>query len=81
LLAKKIDGVYDSDPMLNPDAKKYDRLSYKEVLDQKLGVMDLTSITLCMDNHIPIAVFDLNYPENIIKACSGENVGTIIEEV
>ncbi len=80
LLAKKVDGVYDSDPMINPQAKKYDRLSYSKVLEQKLGVMDLTSITLCMDNQIPIAVFDLNYPENILKACSGENVGTIIEE-
>jgi len=81
LLAKKIDGVYDSDPMLNPKAVKYDRLSYQSVLDKKLGVMDLTSITLCMDNQIPIAVFDLNVPENILKACSGENVGTMIEEV
>jgi len=81
LLAKKIDGVYDSDPHKNPNARKYSTLSYSEVLSQKLGVMDLTSITLCMDNHIPIAVFDLNYPDNIIKACMGENVGTMIEEV
>ncbi len=80
LLAKRIDGVYDADPMINPDAKKYDKLDYSEVLNKKLAVMDFTAITLCMDNLIPIAVFDLNQPENILKACSGENVGTIIEE-
>ncbi|MBE0450177.1 MAG: UMP kinase [Clostridia bacterium] len=81
LLAKRVDGVYDCDPALNPNAKKYDRLTYSDILSQKLGVMDFTAITLCMDNHIPIAVFDLNVPENILKACSGINVGTIIEEV
>lgn len=78
LLAKRIDGVYDCDPMLNPNAKKYENLSYSEILNKKLGVMDFTAITLCMDNHIPIAVFDLNVPENILKACEGQNVGTII---
>lgn len=81
LLAKRVDGVYDSDPMLNPEAKKYDRLTYSQVLNQRLGVMDFTAITLCMDNSIPIAVFDLNQPENIIKTCMGLNVGTLIEEV
>jgi len=80
LLAKNIDGVYDCDPAKCETAKKYDRISYSEVLNQKLGVMDLTSITICMDNQIPISVFDLNVPENIIRACSGLNVGTIIEE-
>lgn len=80
LLAKNIDGVYDCDPAKFEDAKKYDKISFTEVLNQKLGVMDLTSITICMDNHIPISVFDLNVPENIVKACSGLNVGTIIEE-
>lgn len=78
LLAKRVDGVYDSDPALNKDAKKYDTLSYSDVLSQKLGVMDFTAITLCMDNQIPIAVFDLNVPENILRACSGENVGTMV---
>lgn len=81
LLAKRVDGVYDCDPALNPNAKKYETLTYSDVLSQKLGVMDFTAITLCMDNNIPIAVFDLNVPENILKACSGINVGTIIEEV
>ena len=78
LLAKRIDGVYDCDPMLNPNAKKYETLSYSEILNKKLGVMDFTAITLCMDNHIPIAVFDLNVPENILRACEGQNVGTIV---
>ena len=78
LLAKRVDGVYDSDPATNPNAKKYESLSYSEVLSKKLGVMDFTAITLCMDNNIPIAVFDLNKPENILKACAGDNVGTIV---
>lgn len=78
LLAKRIDGVYDCDPMLNPNAKKYETLSYSEILNKKLGVMDFTAITLCMDNQIPIAVFDLNVPENILRACEGQNVGTIV---
>ena len=80
LLAKNIDGVYECDPAKFDHDKKYDRISFTEVLNQKLGFMDLTSITICMDNHIPISVFDLNVPENINKACSGLNVGTIIEE-
>jgi len=78
LLAKRIDGVYDSDPAINPNAKKYDTLTYSDVLNQKLGVMDFSAITLCMDNNIPIAVFDLGVPENILKACAGENVGTLV---
>ena len=78
LLAKRVDGVYDCDPATNPHAKKYESLSYSEVLSKKLGVMDFTAITLCMENKIPIAVFDLNIPENILRACSGENVGTLV---
>lgn len=78
LLAKNVDGVYDSDPAKNPEAKKFETLSYEEVLFNKLAVMDFTAITLCMDNLIPISVFDLNNPENIMKACSGLNVGTMI---
>lgn len=79
LLAKNVDAVYDSDPVTNPDAKKYDRLTYLEVIDQGLKVMDSTAITLCMDNNIPILVFGLNEPENILKAVKGETIGTIIE--
>lgn len=78
LLAKRIDGVYDSDPMINPNAVKYSSLSYSEILNKKLAVMDFSAITLCMDNQIPIQVFDLNQPENIMKACAGENVGTLV---
>ena len=80
LLAKKVDGVYDSDPNLNPDAKKFDQLSYMDVLSRGLGVMDSTATSLCMDNKIPILVFGLDEPENIIKAISGEKIGTLVSE-
>lgn len=79
LLAKKVDGVYCSDPMVNPDAKKYDSLTYIDVLNQGLGVMDATAVTLCMENHIPIQVFALKDTENIVKVVLGENIGTRIE--
>ena len=72
LLAKNVDGVYDSDPAVNPDAKKYDHLSYMDVLNQGLGVMDSTATSLSMDNHIPILVFALSDPENIHRAVNGE---------
>lgn len=80
LLAKKVDGVYDSDPNINPDAKKYTELSYIDVLNKGLGVMDSTATSLCMDNHIPIRVFGLDNPENIVKAVCGEEIGTIVKE-
>ena len=78
LLAKNIDGVYDSDPAKNPDAKKYDTLSYMEVLEKKLAVMDTTATTLSMDNNIPLLVFALKEPENIYRAVMGEQVGTMV---
>lgn len=80
LLAKKVDGVYDSDPKLNPNAKKYDELTYINVLNNGLGVMDSTATSLCMDNKIPIIVFGLNEPENIKKVVLGENLGTFVRE-
>ena len=80
LAAKSIDGVYDSDPAKNPDAKKYDHLTYMDVLNQGLGVMDTTATSLSMDNHIPILVFALSDPENIYRAVCGEKIGTIVEE-
>ncbi len=80
LLAKSVDAVYDSDPEINPDAKRYDHLTYIDVINQGLKVMDSTAITLCMDNNIPILVFGLDDPENIPRAVSGEKIGTIIEE-
>lgn len=79
LLAKKVDGVYDMDPKLHPEAKKYDRLTYKQVIEQDLKVMDITAITLCKDNDIPIIVFGLDGEGNIKKAILGESNGTIID--
>lgn len=78
LLAKKVDGVYDKDPHKYSDAKKYDTLSYIEVLEQGLQVMDSTATTLCMDNEIPIIVFALDDEGNIKKAAKGENIGTTV---
>jgi uridylate kinase len=78
LLAKKVDGVYDSDPNTNPDAKKFDNLSFMDVLNKGLGVMDSTAASLCMDNKIPIMVFGLDKPENIVKVILGEEIGTSI---
>ncbi|ABS42670.1 UMP kinase [Clostridium botulinum] len=78
LLAKKVDGVYDKDPHKYDDAKKYNKLSYIEVLDQGLQVMDSTATSLCMDNDIPILVFGLDEPCNIIKAVTGEEIGTLV---
>lgn len=80
LLAKKVDGVYDSDPNLNPNAKKYSSLSFIDVLNQGLGVMDSTATSLCMDNDIPIVVFGLDDPENIKRAVMGEEIGTIVRK-
>ncbi len=78
LLAKKVDGVYDSDPHINPEAKKFDSLSFIDVLNKQLGVMDSTATSLCMDNNIPILVFGLDDPENIKRAVMGENIGTLV---
>lgn len=78
LLAKKVDGVYDSDPNLNPDAKKFDELKYIDVLNRGLGVMDSTATSLCMDNNIPILVFGLEDPNNIIRVLNGEKIGTVV---
>lgn len=78
LMAKKVDGVYDSDPMKNPEAVKYDTLTYLEVLSRSLGVMDSTAASLCMDNNIPLIVFDLNCQGNILKAILGKPIGTYV---
>ena len=79
LLAKKVDGVYDDDPITNPNAKKFDHLTYIDVLQKNLKVMDSTATSLCMDNNIPIRVFSLEDPENIIRVVDGEQIGTIVE--
>lgn len=78
LMAKKVDGVYDSDPVKNPNAKRYDQLSYIEVLNRGLGVMDSTATSLCMDNDIPLIVFDLKQKGNILKVVLGEVIGTYV---
>ena len=77
--ASMVDGVYDSDPKKNPDAVKFDRLSFLDVLNKDLKVMDSTAATLCKDNEIPILVFNLEDPENIVRAVRGETIGTIVE--
>ncbi|HBX23784.1 MAG TPA: UMP kinase [Desulfotomaculum sp.] len=78
LMAKQVDGVYDSDPMKNSNAKKFSTLSYIDVLNMGLGVMDSTATSLCMDNRIPLLVFNLNDRGNIRRAVMGENVGTYV---
>ena len=79
LKATKVDGVYDSDPRENPEAQKFDRISYLDVLSRGLNVMDSTATSLCMDNHLPMIVFDLTVKGNISRALKGENVGTTVE--
>ncbi|MGH4052800.1 MAG: UMP kinase [Clostridium sp.] len=80
LLAKKVDGVYDKDPHIYSDAKKFDSLTYLNVLEKGLQVMDSTATSLCMDNNIPILVFGLDNPENIKKAILGEKIGTLVSD-
>ena len=80
LLAKNIDGVYDSDPAKNADAVKFDAITYDEVLKRHLAVMDSTATSLSMDNHIPVLVFALKDPYNIVRAVRGEKIGTIVKE-
>ena len=76
LLAKAVDGIYDSDPKLNPDAKKYDEISIQTVIDQKLGVMDLTASIMCMENKMPMMVFGLNEENSIVNTLKGKFSGT-----
>jgi uridylate kinase len=78
LLAKNVDGVYDADPVKDPNAKKFDEITYTEVLARQLEVMDSTATSLSMDNHMPVLVFALKQPENIYKAIMGEKIGTIV---
>ena len=79
LKATMVDGVYDSDPKKNPDAKKFKTLTFQEVLNQNLGVMDSTAAAICKDNNIPIIVFSLDNPQNIVSAVCGEDIGTLVE--
>ena len=76
LLAKSVDGVYDSDPKENPQAKKFDEISIQEVIDRKLGVVDMTASILCMENHMPMLVFGLNQENSIVDTVNGTLNGT-----
>jgi uridylate kinase len=78
LKATKVDGIYDSDPNKNPNAVRYDRISYQECLTHKLGVMDATAFSLCAENNMPIVVFSMNEPDTIRRALVGETIGTIV---
>lgn len=78
LKATKVDGVYDMDPVLNPNAVKYDSLSFSELYERNLHIMDMTAITLCKENNLPIIVFNLKKRDNLIKILGGENIGTIV---
>lgn len=80
LVAKTIDGVYSADPKVDPTAVKFDKISYMDVLNKDLKVMDATAISLCRENNIPLVVFAMNDSENMIKAVKGENVGTIVSD-
>jgi uridylate kinase len=79
LKATKVDGVYDKDPKKYPEAVKFDQVSFTEVLKQRLNVMDSTAFSLCMDNNVPILVFDLNDEHAIRKAIVGEKIGTLVK--
>lgn len=79
LKATKVDGVYDADPLTEPNAKRFDQLRYDEAIRQDLRFMDQTAIALCRENHLPIVVFDMSVPGNIVRVVSGEKVGTRVE--
>jgi len=78
LKATKVDGVYDADPLVHPGARRYSELTYADVLTERLKVLDATAVSLCMENDLPIIVFDLNAPDNVRRAAMGEQVGTRI---
>ena len=80
LKATKVDGIYDSDPKKNHAAVRFDKLTYSEALSRRLEVMDSTAFSLCMDNAMPIIVFDMTHPENILRAVRGEPIGTIVAD-
>ena len=79
LKGTRVDGIYSDDPEKNPSAKKYESISFDQVLQKKLSVMDLTAFTLCQENNLPIKVFNMNVEGNLTKVCEGKNVGTLVE--
>ncbi len=78
LKGTRVDGIYTADPEKDPSAKKYEKISFADCITQKLSVMDMTAFTLCMENNLPIIVFDMNKPGNLLKVVTGEKVGTIV---
>ena len=80
LKGTRVDGIYDSDPEKNKDAKKFDTLSFNEAVSRKLNVMDLTAFTLCQENHLPIIVFDMNQKGNLKRIIEGEKIGTLVKD-
>ena len=78
LMAKNVDGIYDSDPKTNPFAKKYDRLTYADILNRNLKVIDFTAATMCMENNVPTLAFGLDEDKSIVRAVCGEELGTVI---
>jgi uridylate kinase len=78
LKATKVDGIYTADPKKDPTAKKYDRLSFEKVLTDGLGVMDATAIVMCRENNLPLRVFDLTVPGELLRIVRGENIGTLV---
>jgi len=78
LKATKVNGVYDSDPATNPEAKRYETVSYDKVIAEKLGVMDTTAIVMCRDNNVPLRIFDLTQSDALVQAMSGEQVGSLV---
>ncbi|MNY64885.1 Uridylate kinase [compost metagenome] len=76
--ATKVDGIYDKDPVKHADAVKFDKITYIDVLNRGLQVMDSTAISMCMDNKLPIITFDLSVPGNILRAVQGETIGTLV---
>jgi uridylate kinase len=79
LKGTRVDGIYTADPEKDPSATKYETLSFTEAYEKKLNVMDMTAFTLCQENHLPIIVFDMNSPKNLLKVVKGENIGTLVK--
>ena len=79
LKGTRVDGIYDSDPEKNPNAVRYDKISFAKVISMGLSVMDMTAFTLCQENNLPIIVFDINEPGHLTRIANGENIGTLVE--
>jgi uridylate kinase len=79
LKGTRVDGVYDADPEKNPNAKKFENISFQDCISKNLKVMDMTAFTLCMENKLPIIVFDMNQPGNLLRIVKGESVGTLVQ--